>query len=86
MPSGSTTRLGSKSDDTSGLTSLAAKPDGLLFGYVEVPDTFDKAQKGMAAEEINTKWGELMSPYFERIPGAEGAQTKLELEEVFHTD
>ena len=66
--------------------SLFMRPDGLLFGYVEVPDTFDKAQKGMAAEEINTKWGQLMGPYFEKIPGAEGAQTKLELEEVFHTD
>jgi L-rhamnose mutarotase len=66
--------------------SLFMRPDGLMFGYVEVPDTFEKAQKGMAGEAINKKWQELMAPYFEIPEGAFADQRMLQLEEVFHTD
>ena len=66
--------------------SLFMRPDGLMFGYVEVEDTFDKALVGMAGEEINKKWQELMAPYFEVPEGTFADQNMIELEEVFHTD
>ncbi len=37
--------------------SLYMAKDGLLFGYFETPDTFQAALDGMAAEEINAKFG-----------------------------
>ena len=36
--------------------SLFMRPDGLLFGYFETPDSFQAALAGMAQEEINTRW------------------------------
>tara|TARA_B100001013_G_C24422299_1_gene368351 strand:+ start:154 stop:477 length:324 start_codon:yes stop_codon:yes gene_type:complete len=65
--------------------TLFMRPDGLMFGYVEVPETFQAALEGMASEEVNTRWQELMAPYFEVPPGSRPDQNMLELEEVFHT-
>lgn len=66
--------------------SLFMRPDGLTFGYVEVDESFEKSLEGMAGEEINAKWQELMAPYFEIPEGSFADQNMMELEEVFHTD
>lgn len=66
--------------------SLFMRPDGLMFGYVEVEESFEKSLDGMAGEEINAKWQELMAPYFEIPDGSFADQNMIELEEVFHTD
>lgn len=66
--------------------SLFMRPDGLTFGYVEVTESFQKSLEGMAGEEINTRWQQLMAPYFEIPEGAFADQNMIELEEVFHTE
>ncbi|MDA1298185.1 MAG: L-rhamnose mutarotase [Chloroflexi bacterium] len=66
--------------------TLFMRPDGLMFGYVEVAESFQKALDGMAGEEINAKWQELMAPYFEIPEGSFADQNMIELEEVFHLD
>ena len=66
--------------------SLFMRPDGTLFGYVEVPDSFKAALDGMATEDVNRRWQEMMAPYFEIPEGAAPDQNMLQLEEVFHTD
>lgn len=66
--------------------SLFMRPDGLMFGYVEVEESFEKSLEGMAREEINAKWQELMAPYFEIPEDSFADQNMIELEEVFHTD
>jgi len=65
--------------------SLFLRPDGLLFGYVEVPGTFDEALAGMADEDVNARWQAEMAPFFAGRGSA--ADTMMEqLEEVFHLD
>ena len=49
--------------------SIFMRPDGLLFGYFETPDSFQAALDGMSQEEINAKWQDFMAPYFEGIGG-----------------
>jgi len=66
--------------------SIFARKDGLLFGYFETPDSFQAALAGMSQEEINTKWQEFMSPYFENLGGQHPDESMVELEEVFHLD
>ncbi|AWT59661.1 MAG: L-rhamnose mutarotase [Rhodospirillaceae bacterium] len=66
--------------------SLFMRKDGLLFGYFETPENFQSALDGMAREEINTKWQDLMAPYFQGLDGAHADDSMLELEEVFHLD
>jgi L-rhamnose mutarotase len=65
--------------------SLFLRDDGLLFGYVEVPGTFDEARAAMEAEPVNARWQALMAPYF---AGAGGAADRMmqQLDEVFHLD
>jgi len=65
--------------------SLFMRPDGLLFGYFETPESFDAAREGMSHEEINTRWQEFMAPYFEGI-GGHADENMIELQEVFHLD
>jgi L-rhamnose mutarotase len=65
--------------------SLFIRDDGLLFGYVEVEDSFQASLEGMAAEPINLKWQEFMAPYFESISGRPD-ENMTELVEVFHLD
>ena len=65
--------------------SLYMRKDGLLFGYFEAVESFDASLAGMAKEEINAKWQEFMSPYFENLSGAVD-ENMIELEEVFHLD
>ena len=66
--------------------SLFMRPDGLLFGYFETPDSFQAALEGMAREEINAKWQEFMAPYFEGMGSQHADEMMVELEEVFHLD
>ena len=66
--------------------SLFLREDGLLFGYFETPGSFQDALDGMAKEEVNARWQELMAPYFENPGGAHADQSMVKLEEVFHLD
>ena len=66
--------------------SLYMRPDGLLFGYFETPESFQSALDGMAGEEINARWQAFMAPYFEDLGGAQADESMFELEEVFHLD
>lgn len=65
--------------------SLFMRPDGLLFGYFETPQSFQAALDGMGREEINAKWQEFMAPYFEGMEG-HADENMVELQEVFHLD
>ncbi len=66
--------------------SLFVRPDGLLFGYFETPESLAVAQAKMAATEVNTRWQEFMAPYFDSPDGARADEMFVELEEVFHLD
>ena len=70
--------------------SLFLRPDGTLFGYVEVDGTFEAALAGMADEEVNARWQEAMAPFFADPAHGENVQaadTIMErLVEVFHLD
>ena len=58
----------------------------MMFGYVEVTESFQAALDGIAGEDSNLRWQEMMAPYFEIPEGARPDQSMFELEEVFHTD
>lgn len=65
--------------------SLFLRPDGVIFGYFETPDSLNAALQGMATEEINARWQDFMAPFVEG--NAEHPdKTMVELEEVFHLD
>ncbi len=66
--------------------TLFMRDDGLLFGYFETPESLKAAQDAMAATEVNGRWQERMSPYFDIPEGAHPDQLFIELEEVFHLD
>jgi len=66
--------------------SLFMRSDGLLFGYVEVAQPFERALAGMAGEEVNARWQALMGPYFENLGGGRPDQNMQELVEAFHLD
>ena len=66
--------------------SIFMRPDGLMFGYVEVAESLEKSLTGMADEEINLKWQEMMASYFENPEGSRPDENLIELEEVFHLD
>jgi L-rhamnose mutarotase len=66
--------------------SLFMREDGLMFGYFETPESLQAALAGMSKEEINAKWQEAMSPYFENLGGQQPDEGMAELEEVFHLD
>ena len=66
--------------------SLFMREDGLIFGYVEVPDSFSSALERMSKEEINDKWQEFMAPYFEIPEGTHPDGNMIQLKEIFHTN
>ena len=45
--------------------SLFMREDGLMFGYFEAEESFAAALEGMSTEEVNTRWQDMMSPFFE---------------------
>ena len=65
--------------------SLFLRPDGLLFGYVEV-ESLEAALAGMAATEVNAQWQAEMAPFFEALDGRGPDEAFLRLDEVFHLD
>ncbi|MCC7358471.1 MAG: L-rhamnose mutarotase [Anaerolineales bacterium] len=64
--------------------SLFIRPDGLVFGYVEVVETFEQAIANMGREPINEKWQEFMAPFFEGVPGTHADQMMETLEPYFY--
>ena len=66
--------------------SLFMREDGQMFGYVEVTDSFQASLDGIAGEDVNLRWQEMMASYFEIPEGVRPDQSMVELEEVFHTD
>ncbi len=64
--------------------SLFLGEDGLLFGYLETPATFERALAAMAATDVNRRWQEAMAPLLELPPGAHADASMVTLEEVFH--
>ena len=66
--------------------SLFMRGDGLLFGYFETPESLQAAQAAMAEREVNTRWQDKMSAFFEIPEGAHPDEMFVELEEVFHLD
>lgn len=65
--------------------SLFMREDGLLFGYVETPD-FDQALAKMAESDVNTRWQDMMAPYFEGIAGKHADESMVQLEQVFYLE
>ena len=63
---------------------LFMRKDGMILGYVEVPESFSSALDRMSEEEINDKWQALMAPYFEISDGTNPDENMIELEEIFH--
>ncbi|NLH47215.1 MAG: L-rhamnose mutarotase [Myxococcales bacterium] len=66
--------------------SLFLRDDGLMFGYFETPVDFQHALDGMAGEEVNARWQQMMAPYFEALGGRNPDEGMAELTEVFHLD
>ena len=66
--------------------SLYMRSDGLMFGYVEVPNNFQTALEGMSNEKANVAWQKLMEPLFDSLDGGTPDENMLQLEEVFHLD
>lgn len=66
--------------------SLFMREDGTLFGYFETPKDLQAALAGMSREEVNTRWQEMMSPYFESLEASLPDESMQELEEIFHLD
>jgi L-rhamnose mutarotase len=66
--------------------SLFIHEDGLLFGYFETEESLAAAQANMAKLEINTRWQEFMTPYFESPNNSRPDEMFLELTEIFHLD
>jgi L-rhamnose mutarotase len=66
--------------------SLFLRDDGLLFGYVEVAESFQASLDGMAGKEVNARWQAEMGPFFEQLEGRRPDEGMLQLEEVFHLD
>lgn len=66
--------------------SLFMNENGLLFGYFETPESLHAAQTAMAETDVNQRWQDAMSAYFEIPEGAHPDAMFIELEEVFHLD
>ena len=64
--------------------TLFLRDDGLMFGYFETEESLQAAQARMAVREINTRWQQMMAPFFET--NARPDENFAELEEVFHLD
>ncbi len=62
--------------------SLFLRDDGLLFGYVEAEESFEKSLEGTATEPANLEWQEYMGHLFEDL-GGRPDQSMVKLEHVF---
>lgn len=66
--------------------TIFLRDDGTLFGYFETPESLQVAQAAMAKTDVNGRWQDKMSPYFDIPDGAHPDELFIELEEVFHLD
>ena len=62
------------------------RDDGTLFGYFETPESLQAAQAAMAETDVNDRWQDKISPYFEIPAGAHPDELFIEFEEIFHLD
>ncbi|MGA0274664.1 MAG: L-rhamnose mutarotase [Dehalococcoidia bacterium] len=62
------------------------REDGSLFGYVECEDSFEASLAGMGTEDVNQRWQDDMSPFFQLPDGAHPDQNMIQWREVFHHD
>lgn len=62
------------------------KDDGTLFGYAECDESFQASLDGMSKEEINQKWQDDMSSFFQLPDGAHADENMIQWREVFHAD
>lgn len=65
--------------------SIFLAPDGQLFGYVELPDSWEAATARMQLEEVDAQWQASVAHLFSGGEHA-GAESFGTLEEVFHLD
>lgn len=65
--------------------SLFMRDDGQLIGYFEADESLEASLAGMEAEDVNTRWQEFMTPFFQAL-GGRPDESLVELAEVFHTD
>lgn len=65
--------------------SLFLRDDGMLVGYLETAD-FERALAGMAGRDVNARWQNEMSDFFESPSGRKPDEQMSPLEEVFHLD
>ena len=65
--------------------SLFLRDDGLLIGYFETPSV-EAAVAGMATTEVNTRWQNEMSEFFEDLGDTPPDQGFLQLDEIFHLE
>ena len=66
--------------------SLFMRPDGLVFGYFETPESFEAAQAGMATEPINAQWQDFMAPFFQGGGDTHADEMMETLEPVFYLE
>ena len=62
------------------------REDGTLFGYVECDESHEASIAGMAKEDVNQRWQDDMSPFFQLPEGAHADQNMITWREVFHAD
>ena len=65
--------------------TLFLREDGLLIGYVETPD-FDRAISEMAKTDVNRRWQEQMTEFFEGESGLAADEQMRAIPEVFRLD
>src|ERR1700726_1799379 len=65
--------------------SLFLREDGLLVGYLETPD-FRRALALMDERDVNARWQQSMSAFFEELDGKRPDEGMLRLEEIFHLE
>ena len=62
--------------------SLFLTDDGMLFGYVEAEESFEKCLEAMATEPANVRWQADLAHLFEGLAGRPD-QSMVKLEHVF---
>lgn len=63
--------------------SLFLRDDGLLVGYFEAADPEESLRK-LGETEVNARWQEYMSPYFEKGSGDLNKGQPQWIEHIFH--
>ncbi len=62
------------------------REDGTLFGYVECTESHEASIAGMSKEDVNQRWQDDMSPFFQLPAGAHPDKNMTTWREVFHAD